>query len=192
MKTTFRITLLALAGTLFFAGCRKDDDDPVSPAPPANEEELITSVRLAFQSTGNTETKHFSYVDLDGDGGGAPVIEADTLSADTDYTVTIQVLNESEVPAENITAEIQAEDEAHQFFFQPSGANVTVAYTDTDGNGHPVGIATTWTVGTASTGTIMVTLRHEPDKNAPGVASGDITNAGGDTDIEVTFPVVVD
>ena len=186
------LTMLVIAATLFAAGCKKDDDDPVSPAPPANEEELITTVRLTFQSASKGEQKQFSYVDLDGDGGAAPVIEADTLSADSIYAVTIEVLNESEDPAEDITAEILAEDEAHQFFFQPSGANVAVTYADADGNGRPVGIATTWTVGAASSGTIVVTLRHEPDKNAPGVASGDITNAGGDTDIEVTLPVVID
>ncbi|MFN8352149.1 MAG: type 1 periplasmic binding fold superfamily protein [Flavobacteriales bacterium] len=192
MKQPQYLTMLVIAATLIAAGCKKDNDDPVSPAPPANEEELITTVRLTFQSAGNTETKHFSYVDLDGDGGGAPVIEADTLSADTGYTVTIQVLNESEVPAEDITAEIQAEEEAHQFFFQPSGANVTVAYADADGNGRPVGLASIWTVGAASNGTITVTLRHEPDKGAAGVSAGDITNAGGETDIEVTFPLVID
>lgn len=192
MKQPQYLTMLVIAATLFAAGCKKDNDDPVSPAPPANEEELITTVRLTFQSASNVEQKQFSYVDLDGDGGAVPVIEADTLSADSTYTVTIEVLNESEDPAEDITAEILAEDEAHQFFFQPSGANVAVTYADADGNGRPVGIATTWTVGAASSGTIVVTLRHEPDKNAPGAASGDITNAGGDTDIEVTFPVVID
>lgn len=192
MKTTFRITLLALAGTIFFAGCKKDEDDTLSPAPPANEEELITTVRLTFQGANNAEQKQFSYVDLDGDGGAPPVIQADTLSADSSYTVTIQVLNESGVPAEDITAEILAEDEAHQFFFQPSGANLTVAYADADGNGAPVGVSTVWAVGAASNGTITVTLRHEPDKSAAGVAAGDITNAGGETDIEVTFPVVIE
>jgi hypothetical protein len=39
--------------------------------------------------------------------------------------------------------------------------------------------------------TIRVTLIHEPMKSAAGVSSGDITNAGGETDIEVGLPVVV-
>ena len=37
-----------------------------------------------------------------------------------------------------------------------------------------------------------MTLRHEPAKDASGVAAGDITNAGGETDIEVTFDVTVE
>ena len=35
---------------------------------------------------------------------------------------------------------------------------------------------------------MTVILRHEPDKAGAGVSDGDITNAGGETDIEVTFP----
>jgi hypothetical protein len=37
----------------------------------------------------------------------------------------------------------------------------------------------------ATTGNIVVILRHEPIKNAEGVASGDITNAGGATDAQI-------
>jgi len=36
-------------------------------------------------------------------------------------------------------------------------------------------------------GGLRITLRHEPNKTAAGVQNGDITNAGGETDIEVTF-----
>lgn len=184
--------MLLLSATACLAACRKDDDDPAAPAPPANEEELITTIRLNFQGAGGAGNKQFTWVDLDGDGGSPPVITADTLSADSIYTVTVEVLDESTDPAGDITAEILAEDEAHQFFFQPGGANVTVAYGDADANGNPVGLATTWTVGAVSSGTVVVTLRHEPDKSAAGVAAGDITNAGGETDIEVTFPLVID
>ncbi|MBK7753909.1 MAG: hypothetical protein IPI41_15275 [Flavobacteriales bacterium] len=80
----------------------------------------------------------------------------------------------------------------HQFFFQPAGANITFAYSDADANGNPIGLQTTMASGTASVGSLKVTLRHEPDKTAAGVASGDITNAAGETDIEVTFPVVIE
>jgi hypothetical protein len=38
---------------------------------------------------------------------------------------------------------------------------------------------------------IVVILRHEPIKNAEGVASGDITNAGGATDAQITYAVQV-
>jgi hypothetical protein len=66
-----------------------------------------------------------------------------------------------------------------------------VAYGDVDGNGKPLGLQTTVVTGDVSTGTLTITLRHEPDKSAAGVSGGDLTNAGGETDIEVTFDVTV-
>jgi len=173
--------------------CKKDKDNVVTPTtPPVNEEELITTLRLHFHSMGGSEHKMFVFTDLDGDGGNAPVITADTLSVDTMYHVEIEVLNESESPADTITTEIEEEGDVHQFFYQVSGANATVAYADTDANGLPIGLETMWTIGAASNGTVLVTLRHEPDKTAAGVSSGDISNAGGETDIAVSFPVVIE
>ena len=180
-----------LALTMSLHACKRGDDPAPAP-PPVNEEELITTVELHFHSSGGTEHKHFSFTDLDGDGGNAPVIEADTLSADSTYSVMIELLDESVSPAEEITQEVQNEATAHQFFFQLSGANVVVSYADADGNGDPLGLATSWVVGAASTGAVVVTLRHEPDKSAPGVSGGDITNAGGETDIQISFPLVVE
>jgi hypothetical protein len=192
MKTNLKYMAMALFAAAAITGCKKDDDDPATPAPPPNEEELITTLRLTFTPGGGGPTRVMQFADLDGDGGNAPVISSDTLSATTTYSVAIEVLNESESPAEDITAEILAEDEDHQFFFQVSGASASVAYNDADANGNPLGLSTTWTIGAASNGNVIVTLRHEPDKGATGVSSGDITNAGGETDIEVTFPLVIE
>ena len=104
------------------------------------------------------------------------------------YSGTMTLLNESETPAEDITIEIQEEDDEHQFFF--SSDDATFAYTDQDGNGNPVGLTFDMTTGSTSNSSASMTviLRHEPDKAGAGVSAGDITNAGGETDIEVTFP----
>lgn len=191
MSTQLKYMGLVLFAILTITSCKKEDDDNVTPAAPVNEEELITTLRLTFTSAGGAEVKEFLFSDLDGDGGNAPVITADTLSHDSLYIVAIDVLNESVTPADTITAEIQEEDQEHQFFFQPSGANLSVAYGDADADGNPVGLLTTWTIGAVGNGAVLVTLRHEPDKTAAGVSNGDITNAGGETDIEVSFPVVI-
>ncbi len=132
-----------------------------------------------------------SFRDLDGDGANAPVITGGTLAANTVYDGSLDLLNETECPAERVTAEIEEEDDEHQFFFSSTGGlNVTVAYADTDGT-NPVGLKTTVTTGAASQGTMRVTLRHEPNKSAAGVSAGNIANAGGETDIEVEFNVTV-
>ena len=67
-----------------------------------------------------------------------------------------------------------------------------VAYGDTDSEGRPIGIVGTMTTNDAGTGTLTVTLRHEPAKDAAGVVDGDITNAGGETDVEAEFDLVVE
>jgi hypothetical protein len=131
--------------------------------------------------------------DLDGDGPGAPVITVSgPFFENTSYNGTIELLNETEVPAEIITEEVEEEGDEHQFFFRTNGTiDITTAYADSDVNGNPIGIAFTLAAGAVSTGTLTVTLRHEPDKGAQGVSDGDITNAGGNTDIEQSFQVEV-
>ena len=184
--------------TLFTAslvtGCKRDDDDdpPVTPPPVVPEESTITSLELHFHSIGDVEHKHFAYNDPDGPGGNAPEIHADTLSVDSVYEAEIVVLNEGTTPIVDLTDVIAADGVTHQVFYQFIGADVVPTYEDTDTNGNPIGMATIWTVGGAGNGNLTVTLRHGPDKGAAGVSDGDITNAGGETDIEVTFPIVIE
>jgi hypothetical protein len=188
-----RPALLAFAVILALASCKKEADDPVVPPPPdTNESELITTVRLTYYTISFAEYKYMTFTDLDGDGGNAPVIVADTLSADSIYTVEVEVLNESASPEVNLTPEILTEGVDHQFFLQQDPDLLLLNYGDSDGNGQPIGQLFTCVVITPGSGTLKLTLRHQPDKSAPGVSAGDITNAGGDTDIEVVFPLVVD
>ena len=115
-----------------------------------------------------------------------------TVTQAVDGEQGLEVLNESVSPAEDITAEILAEGVDHQFFFQVNGADLVISYGDADTNGDPIGLLSACFAGMAGSGSLKVTLRHMPDKTAAGVAVGDITNAGGDTDIEVTFPLIID
>ncbi len=183
-----KFLVLILTGLFFsslFNSCKKDDHDH-------DEEELITTLIMTFTPQAGGSPVIFTFRDLDGDGGNPPEITTAPLSEGTVYTATIQVLNEAEAPTEDITQEILDEANEHQFFFQiSSGLNLTFSYTDADANGKPIGLQTTCTTGAASSGTLKVTLRHNPNKNAAGVADGNIANAGGDTDIEVTFDVTV-
>lgn len=174
-----------LTFSLIFTACEKDD--PIIP----NQEELITTLNYSLTPTDGGTTILLNFTDLDGDGGNAPIITGATLAANQSYTATLELLNETESPSENITTEVADEDEDHQFFFQSDIPNLAIAYGDQDANGNPVGISSTITTGSAASGSITIILRHEPNKTAEGVSEGNITNAGGETDIEVTFPVDV-
>ena len=179
------ITSIVILSSLVLFTCGKDD--PVIP----NEEEVITTLNYTLTSQSSGEVVTLSFVDLDGDGGDAPTVTGGTLSANDTYSGSIELLNEAESPSEDITEEIEEEDEEHQFFFESSTSSITVAYDDADADGNPIGLNTTVTTGAAGSGSLTVTLRHEPSKSASGVSSGDISNAGGETDIEVTFQVNV-
>ena len=176
------LTSLALAA-LIFSSCEKDN--PVIP----NEQELITTVKYTLTPS-EGEAVTLSFIDLDGDGTGEPTKNQVTLKANQTYTGSLELLNESETPAESITEEIEEKSEEHQFFFESE--LVSFEYKDNDADGNPVGLNTLLTTGDAGTGSIKITLRHEPKKSAESVSSGNITNAGGETDIEVTFNIHVE
>ncbi len=185
MKHSRLLPLLLLALLFTVTSCEKDDPD-------VNEEELITTLTYTLSPVGGGADVVMTFRDLDGDGGDAPVITGGTLDAGVQYNGAITLLNEAESPAENITEEVEGEDLEHQFFYETSVAGLTVAYADMDADGNPTGLATTVSATTVGSGTLKVTLRHEPNKSGEGVADGNITNAGGETDIEVTFDVNVE
>ena len=173
-----------LASTLIFASCSDDDDNTPDPV---NEEEVITTLTVTLDS--GSDTVVMQYQDLDGDGSDvATVTVSGSLNANTVYDGSIVLLNETEMPAENITVEIEEEDDEHQFFYTVgSGLDVATEYANFDGDGNPLGTMFVLNVGSASSGGLTFTLRHEPNKPNTG-----LENAGGSTDIEVTFDVTVE
>jgi hypothetical protein len=195
MNPHFNFAALLIAALFTIGACKKDDDVPVTPTDPPNEEEVITTAILTLIDTVGAvdDTSRLIFRDVDGEGGNAPEITSDTLTNGHHYLGFIRLLNEAGDPVEDITEEVEEEATVHQFFFEVTGAALTWTYADTDVNGKPIGLRTSWDApaGPASSGSLKVTLRHEPDKNAPGVSDGDITNAGGETDLEVTFPVAI-
>lgn len=174
--------------TMLILSCGKDEPD--SPTIP-NEEEIITSLRFSLTPIDGGAPAQLSFLDLDGDGGVAPIISTDTLAAQTSYLGVLTLLNELVDPPQDISAEVGEEAEDHQFFFESSLEDISIDYQDADQLGLPIGLMSMVRTGVEGSGTIKVTLRHEPNKSAMGVATGDITNAGGETDIEVTFHVEV-
>lgn len=191
MKTIARITrnksfktVLALSiMASIIASCSNDDDNPVA----VDEEEVITTMNVTLTAASGTIT--LQSVDLDGDGPNAPEITiSGNLAANTTYAGSIELLNETETPSENITEEIEEENDEHQFFFTTGGAISAVSYADEDGNGNPVGLSFELETSDAGSGTLQITLRHEPKKPNDGT----LADAGGETDIAQTFSLVVE
>ena len=186
MKNLKYIFILNLLFSILILNSCKDTDPVLE-----NDEEIITTLTYTLTPTSG-DIVVLSFSDLDGNGGNAPIITGGTLQANMNYTGVLDLKNDSASPAESITAEIEAEKEDHQFFFSTAGGlDLTVTYNDQDAAGNPLGLATNVATGSASSGTLKVVLRHKPLKDASGVSSGDITNASGETDIEVTFDLEI-
>jgi len=183
MKTIKTIFVLAFF-SLVYLSCSDDDTPPL----PVNEEELITTMIVSLSNQSGGQQVNLVSQDLDGDGPEPPqVAVSGLLQANATYTGTVQLLNETVSPSEDITEEVQEEAEEHQFFYVPTGAISGVTYTDQDSNGNPIGITFELTTGAADRSTLAVTLRHEPKKPNDGT----LADAGGETDITQTFNITV-
>jgi len=180
MHPTKFLALLFTCTLFVAASCEKEDPEP------PNTPEVISVLSYTLTPEGGGDAVVFQFEDLDGDGGNAPTITNGTLTANTVYDGALTLFVEGEGGRESLNPEIEEEDEEHQFFFQ-TDAGVTVAYADMDADGNPIGLASKLTTTEAGTGTMTIILHHEPMKSAEGVASGDITNSEGSTDVEANF-----
>jgi hypothetical protein len=206
MKTINPFKNLQLLAILFsvitIIGCSNDDD--VAPEE-ENEVEVFTDVTLIFTNTAdNSDVVRASAQDPDGTGiQELQILDAITLAADTEYTLTYEILNALDpADVENIGDEILEEDNEHQFFFSftenifadPTGnGNIDatadpINYNDADENGNPVGLSSAWTTGgtASSEASFTVRLQHQPDVKTDTSGSND-----GDTDFELTFALTI-
>ena len=192
----FSLVMLVLSA-IAMSACKKEDD-----AAPAeeNDEEIITDVKLIFTNSADKDDIVEARAQ-DPDGAGVQELKIlDEINLDTSktYVLTLEVMNNLTDPGESIGDEIEEENDEHQLYFSfsndafsnPLGdGNIDdyaddVRYNDTDANGNPVGLSTTWT--TSSTpltgGTFTIRLQHQPDIKS---ATSEATD--GDTDFELTF-----
>jgi hypothetical protein len=193
-----RFFLLALL-VVTFSACQSDDPEE------ENEEELITDVTLRFtevNTAGAPIGTPFNVVASDPAGlelGNNPTIGTINLTAGNRYLLEIELFNKIE--NEDITKEVREEGYKHQFFFLGSafvGTPVlTFTYADEDKDGRPVGlrgfvqVAATPAVNNAL---FRLVLRHDLNKAFAGANNPSFENfvqAGGSTDLDIVFPVVI-
>jgi len=187
--------LCFLAATMLVVSFGCNPDDPIDDDHDHDhDEEVITTFTYTLTPEDGFAPIFLYFQDLDGDGGDDPKVEVQggNFKANTTYNGVIELLNEDEDPAHDVSEEVKEEGAEHQFFFSSSVSGFEVSYDDVDENGNPLGLETTLKTGEAGSGTFTATLRHEPDKTASGVKEGRIENAGGETDIEVTFNIEVE
>lgn len=197
MKNLKKVSLYLLAVLAFgFASCESEDPEK------ENDQEVITDVTLKFQELNASNAlvgSVLSFKASDPQGievGKTPTIQPISLAKGKKYQMTIEVTNAIE--NEDITKEILEEAAAHQFFFLGQvfdSSFFSIQYADA--GGIALGLKTTVTIS-SSTGTnnssMRVVLRHDLNKSFAGASNPNFANfalAGGDTDLDITFPVIL-
>jgi hypothetical protein len=197
MKNLRKVSLYLVALLAFgFASCESEDPEK------ENEGEVITDVTLNFQELNASNAlvgSVLSFKASDPQGievGKTPTVQSISLTKGKKYQMTIEVKNSIE--NEDITKEILEEAAAHQFFFLGQvfdSSFFSIQYADA--GGVALGLKTIVTVS-SSTGTnnsnMRVVLRHDLNKSFPGASSPTFANfaqAGGETDLDITFPVIL-
>jgi hypothetical protein len=179
-----------------FASCESNDPEE------ENDGEVITDVTLNFQelnASGGTVGSVISFKASDPQGievGSSPTIQTVTLTKGKTYRMSIEVYNSIE--KEDITEEILEEADEHQFFFLGTAVTGNIlAITYDDPSGERIGLRNKVVVS-SSPGTnnaqLRVILRHDLDKGFPGASNPNFANfvqAGGESDLDITFPVVI-
>jgi hypothetical protein len=156
-----------------------------------DEQENITTLRFiavdVTSGVGAIDTFEFS--DPDGPGGNNPIrFDTILLQAGKKYTVGLQVLDESKTPVVDLSPEIVNEGDEHQFFYVSNISGFNVNYSDKDSKGNPIGLNTEWNIpNTGVSGNLQIILKHQPRSKA--AAPGNIN--AGETDVDVTFPVII-
>lgn len=174
-KLRFSNLFLALAATaVLFSACKKDK---------ATENEVITKVVVHLTGVGNTFDAEFEAVDADGD-GIFNTIDQIELPLGSTFNCHLHVYDETKTPVDDITGEIEAENTVHLFVLKSTVGGLIISNLSTDNNGAPFGLESNWATTVAGTGTVQISLHHEPtDKTA--------TDPGGEIDFDVTFPLKV-
>lgn len=181
-QSRFRLAALLLAFPLAFSSCSDDNDDPT---PDEDNEQITTVTYVLTPTTAGGSTATVTWRDTDGTGGNAPTIGTLNLRPNTTYTGAITLLDETKTPVANITDEVAKESDEHLFIYTGTPASLlNITRTDRDAKNLEIGLATRVVTTAAGSGTLKVTLRHQP-------GSKDGSATPGDTDIEVTFPVTV-
>ena len=211
MKNSYKIIAFSLIILITFNACLKRnklDANVENPLIPANENEVITTMKLAI--TDGTTTLNYQYKDPDGDGGiaGSYGNLSNTITAQSDsvinlainktYTVSILLLDETKTLIDTISNSVLSEGVDHMFFFSASnptgnpysiyltGSMTTINYLDLDANLRGIGLLTEWQTSSIllAKSLLTISLRHQPNtKNG--------TYAPGDTDIEIPFKLKI-
>jgi len=189
---TIKFYAMAVIAISMFASCSNDDggdSDPVDEG-----EEPVTKLVLTFtNSDDDTDTVVLTWDDANEDlvidAGEKTVVGEFSESGVYDAEIGLFSGDEDFLAADILAN--QASIDAHFFVYATDLDFIMVRADDdnTRSDNNKLGVQTTWTAGTAGTGSITIQLFHE----SPNVSDNDGfgTAEGTDTDIDISFDVEI-
>jgi hypothetical protein len=185
MKLFLNTKQIFFSKALLISYCSSDEDEVDDIPELINEQEVITTVVLTFDSSDNpTQTIRWA-VEEDNS------LKFINLKANTEYQVGISFLDETDPSdVEDITEEVIEEADDHQVFYDFS--DVSISYSsgtnDTiDSDGNPVYLNSLWTASSSGSGIVQAFLIHEPTSKTG--TSRD--SFGGETDVAIDIPITI-
>jgi hypothetical protein len=171
MKTTkFSLLLSLFTLALVCTECKKTKEQA---------KELITTVELHDHDGG----AEYKWEDKEGDGN--PTIDTVRLKVGEVVEFELHFYDASGSTTQELTAEIRAEAKDHLVIYASPSSSLQIVTQDVDANNKPLGLKSEWSPMGVGGAMVRISLKHLADKNA---ADPSVT---GDTDVEVTFPVVI-
>lgn len=177
----------AIAVAAFFAtGCSESSHGPHD----HDDHDVITTVTFTLRPT-NTAGDSLVYVweDIDGVGGNNPNrIDTMKLSPGVLYACSVKLENRSTSPVKDVTSQVAADKDEHQFLYTITEGQGAITILDRDSRDLPVGLLfnlQTTITADAVPGTFSMRLFHydSPTSKVAGVP-------GDETDISIQMPVV--
>lgn len=187
MKKLYPVYLTAILLFFTISACEKS----VEPKP-ISDQELITTVTLNLYDSANTSNKiSVTWKDLDGEGGKSPVIDTLKLKSNVTYLGKIVLKDDTKIPPQDISIEVEKEKNQHQFFFKSNSElnnllGIMVNDYDTNIPPLPVGLEFKLIVGKTNEtkkGLLNIFLSHYE-----GVK---IVAPSPETDVNVDFPIQI-
>ncbi|MDW8274188.1 MAG: hypothetical protein RMJ53_08180 [Chitinophagales bacterium] len=173
IQTLISSLIVFLTIALFLDSCKPDEHK--------HGQENVTTIRIKLVKSGSNQSLTYSFRSL----GGNVTKDTIILESNSTYSASIQLLDESKSPAEDLTPEIKEESNDHQFFYIPSPSDlIEITNLDKDKKGMNFGLNATWKTFVSKSGTLKIVLKHYH-----GNKSND--PAKGETDIEILFDVIV-
>ncbi|HRH33774.1 MAG TPA: hypothetical protein PKY12_01900 [Catalimonadaceae bacterium] len=183
IRNTKILKLAILSSAIGFSTYSCKEENPT----PNEENELITTIRLRLTDS-NGATLSAAWKDLTPNDGAGRSIDTLLLNDSTEYSGTIEFLDETKNPVRDLTEEIRNESKDHLIVYKAvsplANNNLEVTRTDKDQNNFEIGLTYSLKTRFVGNGSIQIILRHQPgEKNG--------TETPGDSDVDVLIPVVI-